>query len=87
MKEKSILVVDDEPLIRDIIKESLKDNYVITVVQNGQEALKEARKNRFNLVILDIDMPEMNGYEVCQSLRKEKAYENIPIIMLFITNV
>src|SRR5690625_3284671 len=75
-----ILVVDDEERIRRLLRMYLeREEFLIEEAEDGQEALDLALKNDYSLILLDIMMHEMDGIEVCQELRKEKA---TPIIML-----
>jgi len=76
----NILVVDDEPKMRNLVKLYLeKEGYNVTEASNGEEALDLLTKTVFNLVILDIMMPKIDGLTVCKEMRK--SYE-IPVIML-----
>lgn len=75
-----ILVVDDEERIRRLIRMYLeRDEYEIDEAENGTDALQKALNNDYNVILLDIMMPEMDGIEVCRELRKEKE---TPVIML-----
>ncbi len=87
MTEKpGILIVDDETLYLDILVESLKDDYRIKVAKNGKDALKHAKADpSLSLILLDVLLPDLNGYEICEELKKEKQTKRIPII--FITAV
>ncbi len=79
-KEAKILVVDDEERIRRLLKMYLeRENYDITEAENGEKALELALDEDFDLILLDIMMPGMDGIEVCQELRKTKA---TPVMML-----
>lgn len=79
MGEK-ILVVDDERPIADILKFNLeKEGYQVVTAYNGPEALRKAEEEQPDLVILDIMMPEMDGFVVCQQIRRRSS---VPIIML-----
>ncbi|MFN7252132.1 MAG: response regulator transcription factor [Anaerobacillus sp.] len=79
-KEAKILVVDDEERIRRLLKMYLeRENYEVEDAENGEIALQMAVDNNYDLILLDIMMPGMDGIEVCQELRKSKA---TPIIML-----
>ncbi|OIJ14865.1 DNA-binding response regulator [Anaerobacillus alkalilacustris] len=79
-KEAKILVVDDEERIRRLLKMYLeRENYDVEDAENGEIALQMAVENEYDLILLDIMMPGMDGIEVCQELRKSKA---TPIIML-----
>ena len=77
---KRILMVEDESSISDFVKLELEyEGYEVTIKEDGREGLKEAVNNYYDLVILDIMLPSMNGFEICRRLKKEK---NTPVIML-----
>jgi DNA-binding response OmpR family regulator len=77
---KKILVVDDEKKITEIVSAYLeRDNFSIISVYDGKTALEAVKKHSPDLIILDLMLPEISGWEVCQTLRKDS---NIPIIML-----
>jgi DNA-binding response OmpR family regulator len=77
---KKILIVDDEPKIRDLVRTYLeKEGYQIVIAGNGREALYVARHEKPDLIILDVMMPEMDGYEFMRNYQKEGQ---APIIML-----
>ncbi len=77
---KKILVVDDEKSIVKGIKFSLEqDDYEVTCAYDGQEGLNYAKETAFDVVLLDLMLPELNGYEVCQAIRE---FSDMPIIML-----
>jgi DNA-binding response OmpR family regulator len=76
----TILVVDDEPAIVDVLTYNLeKDRYRVVVARNGEEALEQARRERPDLIILDLMLPGLDGLEVCRAIRREG---DLPIIML-----
>ncbi len=78
-----ILVVDDELHIRNILKFQLEKNgYLVLLAENGEEALQMVRKESPDLVILDLMMPKMDGFEVCKRIRENYQTTQIPIIML-----
>ena len=80
MKKKRILVVDDEPSIIKFLKANLEtQNYEVLTAMNGAEALKVFEMELPDLMLLDITMPKMDGFEVCRRLRE---WSQIPIIML-----
>jgi two-component system, OmpR family, alkaline phosphatase synthesis response regulator PhoP len=80
MVHKKILVVDDEKKIVDIVKAYLeRDGYKVIVAYNGRLALHLARCESPDLIVLDLMLPEVSGWEVCRTLRTES---NVPIIML-----
>ena len=77
---KKILVIEDEVNISDFIKGELEyEGYNVCIKADGREGLEEAIRNEYDLIILDIMLPSMNGFEVCRRLKKSK---NTPIIML-----
>lgn len=74
------LVVDDESLIRDVIKEYLAlENIDVVEAENGLEAIEAVKNNDFDIVIMDIMMPKMDGYTACKEIKKLK---DLPFIML-----
>ena len=77
-----ILLVDDEPDIIEFIKYNLeRENYDVLVSYDGRDALKKVLQKP-DLIVLDIMMPEMDGFEVCKKIREQKEYQDIPIIFL-----
>ncbi len=77
-----ILAVDDAPEILDIIKETLAADYDIKLATRGEVALKIAEKQLPDLILLDVMMPGIDGYETCQALKKNPKTMHIPIIMV-----
>jgi len=78
----TILIVDDTPQNIDILVEALHDSYTLLVAINGQDALDVCDKNIPDLILLDIMMPEMDGFEVCTILKGKAETLHIPIIFL-----
>jgi len=82
-KRSKILIVDDEIDTLLPLKMSLEvEDYLVLGASNGYEALELAKTNIPDLIILDIMMPGMDGYEVCSRLKKDPVMRNIPVIML-----
>lgn len=77
-----ILVVDDTESNIDVILDSLQDNYDLTVATNGYDALEIIAEEIPDLILLDVMMPGINGYEVCQKLKLDDSTKDIPIIFL-----
>lgn len=78
-----ILLVDDNPInIRIAAKILRSNNYNISFSQSGKEALEKTQKAPFDLILLDVMMPDMDGYEVCQRLKEDPVTEKIPVIFL-----
>jgi len=80
---KQILVVDDDELVLVALVELLSPKgYRVSTALGGPQALEKIEKDRFDLLILDIIMPQMDGYQLCQRIRAMERYSEIPIIML-----
>ena len=78
-----ILIVDDEPGARDILEALLlREGYQLAFASSGKEALKKAQELTPSLILLDVMMPEMDGFEVCQKLREMPLLAEVPIIMI-----
>ena len=79
---KRILLVDDEVQLVEMVKLRLESNgYNVITAYDGIEALEKAKKEKPDLIILDLMLPKMDGYKVCGLLKKDARYVNIPIIM------
>ncbi|MFZ5944748.1 MAG: response regulator transcription factor [Bacillota bacterium] len=80
---KKILIVDDEPSLRFLISSALEDEgYYISEAADGLEAYDLIRKQKPDLIILDVMMPGMTGIELCEKLKKDLVTKNIIILML-----
>jgi len=80
MKSASILVVDDEPQIRRVMRSTLTaQGYTIVEARDGQEAMAKLRNEKFDLIILDMNMPVMDGLDACREIRSSSS---VPILML-----
>ena len=70
---KNILIVEDEANISDFVKGELEyEGYNVCIKEDGREGLEEALKNEYDLIILDVMLPSMNGFEICRRLKREK---------------
>ncbi|HXG00534.1 MAG TPA: response regulator transcription factor, partial [Bacteroidota bacterium] len=79
---KTILVVDDEQDIIDLLKYNLeKEGYRVLTARNGKKALEQA-KHQPDLILLDVMMPEMDGWEVCKQLKRDANTQHIPVLFL-----
>lgn len=82
LKEK-ILVIEDDKHISKLVKYNLeKAGYDATVTATGEEAFEVLDKEQIDLIILDIMLPKMDGFEVCRSIKQESKFKNIPIVIL-----
>ena len=83
---KTILIVDDEPHIRALLEEALEEftdiGVELLIAKDGAEGLELARAHRPDLVLLDVMMPKMNGYDVCKAIKGNNDLQNIYVIML-----
>ena len=83
MTNKKVLIVDDEEHIRELIKFNLKkEGYDTEVAVNGTEALKLIREIKFDLILLDLMLPEIDGLEVCKEIRRNEETSDIPVMMI-----
>ncbi|HLR34981.1 MAG TPA: response regulator transcription factor [Tissierellales bacterium] len=78
-----ILVVDDEKHIVELLKYNLENNkYIVSVAYDGLETLEKIKKEKFDLILLDLMLPKIHGIDVCRKLKNNKETSSIPIIML-----
>ncbi len=82
MADRPILIVDDEPQNLALLRQILEADYRVVFATSGSDALAAASKHRPLLVLLDISMPGMDGYEVCRSLKSDTRTESIPVIFV-----
>jgi len=83
MPKKRILIVDDEPDLLEMVQINLEmEGYECLVAYDGFRGFERARKEKPDLIILDVMLPGMNGYKVCRLLKFDEKYKYIPIIML-----
>ncbi|MEP7263102.1 MAG: response regulator transcription factor [Bacteroidota bacterium] len=81
--KRTLLVVDDELSIRMLLENFLSDEFHVITRENGYEALTWLKEgNHADLLLVDIDMPMLNGYEFTESIRKIKGMNDVPVIML-----
>jgi DNA-binding response OmpR family regulator len=81
--KQRILVVDDEPEAVELVEFNLKQaGYAVVTATDGAEAIKKARTQMPDLIVLDVMLPEMDGFEICKSLRQDQGTARLPIIML-----
>ena len=80
---KVILLVDDDLTLREMYEERLKaEGFDIIQASNGEEAIKKAKENKPNIILLDIMMPKINGFDVLKELKADPDLKEIPVIVL-----
>ena len=83
MSPKKILIVDDEVDLVETVRFPLEmEGFNVLVSYNGEDALSQARKEKPDLILLDLMLPKLDGYKVCRLLKFDERYKNIPILML-----
>jgi len=81
--EKHILIVDDDEMVRMALVELLKpEGYFLDEAGSGKEALEKINRDKYDLMMFDIIMPEMDGIELCKRVRTRDEYKDIPIVFL-----
>lgn len=81
-KIKILIIEDEESLVNVLEKKLLYEGYEVSVARDGQEGMDKVKANNPNLILLDIVMPKMNGFEVLENLKKDKKFSSIPVIVL-----
>ena len=82
-EKRRILVVDDEPDFAAIVQGNLeKEGFEVEIAYNGVEGLEKVRSNPPDAIVLDVMMPEMDGYKVCRELKADEKYADIPVVLL-----
>lgn len=85
--KKNILVAEDDKVISNALSVLLKgDGYNVVSVLEGGEIITQVKKTSPDLIVLDVSMPGVNGYEICQKLKKNRILARIPIIMMSASN-
>ena len=85
-QKKKLLIVDDEPQIRMLLKEFLSETFDVELAANGKEALVLAKSYKPNVILMDIMMPELDGVTTVQKLRMDDHTRHIPVLMLTAAN-
>lgn len=81
-KRCRVLVVDDEYTTLQMITEALKAKYDLVVAQDGGEAIRKCHEEKPDLILMDVMMPNMDGYEACKAIKSEQEFADLPIIFL-----
>ncbi len=82
MEKPHILIADDEQYIRLLASRLLSDKFVVLEASDGAEAVDMARKHKPSLILMDIMMPNMDGYAACSTIKADQSTKNIPVLML-----
>jgi len=83
MLKERILVIDDDASILKLVSDVLtEEGFSVITASCGEEGIKKVHRSKPNLIILDLRLPDMNGFQICQTLKKDKNVSDIPIIML-----
>jgi len=86
MSKDTILIVDDERFFCNLLQNILQDLYQIVIAKNGKEAIESLTKHDIALILLDIVMPDLDGYEICKTIKQTELYRKTPIIFLTVKN-
>ncbi|MCL2388392.1 MAG: response regulator [Defluviitaleaceae bacterium] len=81
-RKNTILILDDDPLFVTVLVELLKDDYTLFTARNGHNAINLAMNERPDLILMDVSMPEMTGYEVISALQYMNETKKIPTIFI-----
>ena len=77
-----ILTIDDDTVVQSVVRQSLDGSYEVFTEKNGNDGIRSAIENMPDVILLDVEMPGMTGYDVCKHLKSEECTTNIPIIFL-----
>lgn len=82
MSDPKILIVEDNPVNLELVQQLLEDDYALLVARDGAEGLSMALSERPDLILLDLSLPKMSGWEVCQALREQLGGQVMPVVAL-----
>jgi DNA-binding response OmpR family regulator len=82
MNKKKVLIVDDEPGVRQLVSKILSRDYMVIEARDGEEAVNVVRSQKPGIVIMDMMMPKMDGLTACYAIKKDPATKDIPVVML-----
>lgn len=82
-EDKKILLVEDEKIIIDLLEKKLEEvGYEVSVAENGEEGLEKMREEKPDLILLDIVMPKMDGFELMEEMMKEERVDGVPVVVI-----
>jgi len=79
---QKILAVDDSPIMQEMIRRALTDHFVVLAADNAVDALQVLSHEEIGLMLLDVSMPDIDGLELCRTLRSMSQFRELPVIML-----
>ena len=82
MARHNILIVDDTPMMLRALGDILKDDYHVLIAKSGEQAIASAKKNRPSLILMDIMMPGMSGFEAVEQLKEDEETNDIPVVFV-----
>ena len=80
--KKRVLVIEDDQAVVDLLRESLKDNYQVALARNGRTGMSKAWANSFDVILLDIELGDIDGFTICRKLKNHPSTNHIPIIII-----
>lgn len=82
-EKKTVALVEDEPLLSNLLKKRLiKEGFDVLTAKDGEKALELIKNNKVDLILLDIILPKVSGFEFMEEINKSGNYENIPVIII-----
>ncbi|MEO0097992.1 MAG: response regulator [candidate division WOR-3 bacterium] len=82
MKGKILIIEDEERIVAVLERRLESEGYEVITASNGRLGFNKARQEKPDLIILDLILPEMDGYQICNFLKRDRRYQNIPIVIL-----
>jgi CheY-like chemotaxis protein len=80
--KKKVLIVDDEPAVRQLVRRILGKEYAVLEAQDGAEALNMARSHKLDIILMDMMMPKVDGLTACYVIKTDQATKEIPVVMI-----
>jgi len=80
--KKKVLIVDDEPSVRQLVRRILGNDFAVLEAQDGAEALEMAHNEKLDIILMDMMMPKMDGLTACYVIKRDQATKEIPVVMI-----